>query len=363
MNKKISLLLVLVLLLQQLSCKQSKGGNKADFGIKSSEPQMVFTPDQYTANSLTYLNNQKKDLQIVLPNAINDALLIYKDLLIQAEKSKIYSTSLTEQEKYIKDIQSKAFDSLVAKDIDVNLSYSQLLSNLENLNLQYSKKYNIPIDSFKSFYEMDKILLSEEVLLKIHELINEDKLRTEKLAKDERNDKIANGAVLLISILPMGGSLAKIPSFSKSAIDQIYKGVSLATRNKSLSADASNIAKITYNFAKNSGNSKLSHAARKQVIKTLSNNAKRIEKSAVLASGAKRATITHTVMGAKNLNDIQDSQNNIPKHSRDFFKDIENKLEGRIGDFSDGMLAVYLQNVREVIKYNQNLINKKTVKY
>lgn len=38
------------------------------------------------------------------------------------------------------------------------------------------------------------------------------------------------------------------------------------------------------------------------------------------------------------------------------FKNIENKMNGRIGDYSDGILSVHMQKVRDIIKLNSTMI-------
>ncbi|MBU2060320.1 MAG: hypothetical protein KKH44_00525 [Bacteroidetes bacterium] len=43
------------------------------------------------------------------------------------------------------------------------------------------------------------------------------------------------------------------------------------------------------------------------------------------------------------------------------FKVLENKINGRIGDFSDGILAVHMQKVRDIIKVNTAMISESVV--
>ena len=359
MHTKFTLSIFSVLLTFILSCSKEKSASKSDFGIPSEEPKMVLTPDNYSNNSLQFVNHHRKELQTVLPNSINDILLTYKHLLIEVEKNKIYATSAKEHQKYMLQAQSKAFDSLVSKDLMVNSSYSLLLQDLEDLNKQYAEKYNIPIDSFKSYYTLDKIILSEEVFLKIQDLLKEDKKRTEKLERDSRNDMIADGAVLALNLIPMGGFVAKVPSFSKSAITQIHNGISSASKNKTLSQGAGKIAEFTFNLTSKTGSSKISSAVTKKIVKMISNEAKRTSLATSVVGTGKRIVAQNVVMGARHSNDALAKQSAAPQNSAEFFKTIENKLEGRIGDFSDGIIAVHLQNVREAVKYNQKLISSK----
>ena len=362
MRKNILIYFFVLIFNSLLSCTESKKESKTDFRIFSEQPNFVISPDNYSKNSIAYLSFQREHLQTVLPNAILDILEIYKKLLLQVDRNKVYATSAEEQKKYMLEAQSKAFDSLVSKDIDVNLSYLDLLENLENLNRTYSEKYDIPIDSFKSYYEMDKIILSEEVLLKVQRLLKDDKQRTVKLEKQAKNNMIADGTILILNLVPMGGYLATVPAFSKSALTQIHNGVKNAANNKDLIDGSGKIAQISYDFVKKSGTSKFGSFPRKIIVKTLSNEAKRTGISTSLVGGVKRTAVTKSVIATRNSQNSSIDNEKIPKNTKEFFKNIDNELMGRIGDFSEGMITVYLQNIREVIKYNQNVIKYKTTR-
>lgn len=43
------------------------------------------------------------------------------------------------------------------------------------------------------------------------------------------------------------------------------------------------------------------------------------------------------------------------------FKVLENKINGRIGDFSDGILVVHMQRVRDIIKANKGMLAEDAV--
>lgn len=361
MNKNFTLRVLLLISILLISCNKKKSANKSDFGIPSEEPNMNFSQDNFSSNSIHFVNYHRKELQEVLPNSIHDILLTYKDLLVEVEKNKIYSTSANEHHKYMLQAQTKAFDSLISKDLAVNSSYSVLLQDLENLNMTYSQRYCIPIDSFKSYYSLDKIILSEEVFLKIQDLLKEDEKRIVKIKRETRNEMAADGAILALNLIPWGGFLAQVPAFSKSAITQIHNGVSSASKNKVLAEGAGKIAKLTFTLTQKSGSSKISNDAKNKIVRMISNDAKRTVLSTNLTKSTQRLAAQNIVMSSKNGYDELSDQQNNQRSPRELFKVIENKLEGRIGDFSDGILAVHLQNIREAIKYNQSLVSKKNI--
>lgn len=353
--KKLSCIILLSVLFFNYSCKKDSETDKSLFGIKSENTEIVISPSTYEKNGIQLLANHREDLRNSLPTSIQDILNQYKDLLKKVEKYKIYATSQQDQLNYEHQIQQETFDSLVAKEVLVNLDYTNLIFDLENLNKEYSEKYNIPIDSLQSYFELSHISLNEEVFLKINELIVDDKERHDILAKRERDEKYTDYALIAITMLPMGGPLSKIPEGSKKVITQIHNGINSSMKNKALNNGAGEIAKLTYNLSKNAGNSKFINGSKKKIINSISNEAKRTSLNTSLVSGLKRKVATVSVITAGNTLNHQKTIKN-----EDLFKVIENKLEGRIGDYSDGILTVHFQEVRDAVKKNQAIVKRYT---
>ncbi|MEJ8591177.1 hypothetical protein JSO54_08015 [Riemerella anatipestifer] len=331
-----------------ISCKEDVSEDKSVFGLSSNPSRPLITIDKYTSNSINLIDYYRKDLQYILNTSIKDILDTYKITLEEIEKNKIYSTSEKEYQQYLQTTRIKALDSLVSKDLHVNYEYSKLLNDLERMNLEYSNKYKIPIDSFKSYYTLDKIILSDEVLLKVQELIKDNQKHALQKEKELQTDMFFSA----LHFVPLGTA-----SVSKIAINQIHLGIKLALHNKPLQENSGKITKIVFDYAKKSGTYKINNMINKKIIEKTSNEAKRIVLSTKIESGLKRKVVQEST----NIIKMSDTLSHNKKSQLNTFEDfkvIENKIEGRIGDFSDGILAVHLQNIRETIKYNQNLIRK-----
>ena len=98
------------------------------------------------------------------------------------------------------------------------------------------------------------------------------------------------------------------------------------------------------------GGNQVGTAARNKVVGALSNEVKRqviAERTLTKAKRVGTGLALSTTAELANVSPVK------VKRSKEFFKVIENKLEGRVGDYTDGILAVHLQNARELIKKNQ----------
>lgn len=132
-------------------------------------------------------------------------------------------------------------------------------------------------------------------------------------------------------------------------------GIKLAKQGKSVPVNSSTITKETHKIMSYVGNTKLGASTRDKVIKSLSNEVKRQVLAERQLINAKRLGTALAVSRANELANVSPSKIN---RSKEYFKVIENKLEGRVGDYSDGILAVHLQNVRELIKKNQLILSE-----
>lgn len=359
MNKYYVVTFLIIILNMVISCtsKQKEGSEKSIYEIYLDAPEEDFSLQAYEDNSINIINTHRENLQTVLKISIHDILIHYKDLLKKIEKNKIYATSHLDHENYVLQIQNETFDSLVAKDIKVNLEYTKLLYDLEKLNHQYAKEYKIPIDSLHSYFDANKISLNEEVFLKINELINEDEERTKNIEKRERNEKYTDYAITAISFIPYVGPLAKIPVASKVAITQIHHGISSSMKNKALKEGAGKIAQFTFNLSSKSGNSNFLNFPKKIIDYSLSNNDKRLKISHAIANGTKTFVGSKAVKTvSNNIDPLNESNSKIKV--QDLYKVIDNQLEGRIGDYSDGYTGPYIQELIDIAKMNNEVVKK-----
>ncbi|MDM1510158.1 hypothetical protein HX082_12210 [Myroides odoratimimus] len=330
------------------SCSEKKSEVKIEDYTQSKDKNIDI--ELYSQNALEILSRHKEgNLQIVLPNIIYDQVKIYDNLLVEYEKKQNYAKSDIEFLSYKEEVENLALESLLMKDIEINFAYNELLSEIEELNMAYSEKYNVKLDKLNSFYDLDNIILSEEVLLKIREFSQDEKQRIKIQEKEDLQALGTDGIIMAAGLIP-GGSL-----ITKGALRGFSQGAKLAKQGKDLSANASFITKETYKIMSLAGNTKLGVSTRDKVVSSLSNEVKRQVLAERQLINAKRIGTTLAISRATELANVSPAK---IKRSKEYFKVIENKLEGRVGDYSDGILAVHLQNVRELIKKNQLILNE-----
>lgn len=337
-----------------LSCSSSDNTSKRAFGIpdKANLEELALSIDNYNAIGIALIEREREELQLTLGKIIKEQVGVYRKLIDEWEIKKIYATSQNEYNNYLVQENEKALDSLIAKDIYINLVYFKLIEKLENLNTNYSKEFDIPLEELKSFYDLDKIILSDEVSRKIQELIKDDKKRTEKLVKETRNEVALLGLDMALRAIPVGGEI------TRSTINSISTGLKYAKQGKSLAEGAATITKISYGAAETIKKNNIGSKVINSVINKLSNETKRIEMATTLTKSAKK-NISSMISGSSiQAYDYLNSRSINLSKTREQFKVIENKIEGRIGDYSDGILTVHLQDIREKIKYNQTVLNK-----
>lgn len=335
------------------SCSKDKHNEqklKDVFGVMSTNTlSQSIEYNLYNANGLELLERERNNLRATLSNSILEQVSVYKDYLKNLEKKKIIATSSNEFQKYFEEENNKVFDSLIAKDIRVNIVYLKLLDDLENLNIEYSKKYNIPHDSLKSYYDLPKIVLSDEVYLKIKELHKDEEKRIQLENRKRNEEMVINTSSILIGLLPAGGT---ITSISTSTLGSISKGLKWAKNGKGIIGNQNTITKISQQVGTSIYSNKLvGQKIINKTIKILSNENKRYATGKQIISTGKKVGAMGVITGGNSLYSSMNYTKGI-----EYFKNIENKIEGRIGDYSDGILSVHFQNIRDNIKKNQGII-------
>ena len=353
MKIKILYITSILFTLMELSCSSNDHADKRAFGINENADtkELELSINNYNSQTLNLIEKNREELQVTLGKTIEDQVAVYRNLIDQWEIKKIYATSQEEYNTYLAQENKRAIDSLITKDIYINMVYFDLIGELEDVNASYSKEFDIPLKELKSFYDLDRILLSDEVSRKIQELIKDDKARSKQIEEEERQEL----ALSVLSITPLGPIAS---AGSKFAINGIAKGLKFAKQGKLLAQNASKITKISYNAASKLNKNKWGSKVINGLINKVSNETNRVEMATNLTRARKNIASKATKATYKAAHDYLNSESIDISKTKEHFKVLENKIEGRIGDYTDGILTVHLQNVREIIKYNQTVLNK-----
>lgn len=320
---------LLLLSLVFLSCSKKQEQPIDSIGSKYVRTDILkhspLSAESYSNEALKILENHKKELKAILPQMILDEISEYKNTLVEIEKTPAKAFSLEETNQLIEIEGVNTGNRLMKKSILLNQHYFKLFNELSILNIKYNIDNKIV---FKDFYDAGPIVLSDEVLDKIDELIKDEKIRVEI----ENNDEIKGYAFTALTVI----STITGQTQNKEKLMNLTRGLKAAKNSIILEKSPSMLAKYTSEFL----NKDLAAYTAKKL-----NNQKLRDK--VADNSAKIGATSSMLSGLKLI------QTNKPLQS---FKNIENKMTGRIGDFSDGILSVHMQNVRDIIKLNAAMI-------
>lgn len=289
----------------------------------------VLTADTYSSEALKILEEHKKSLKTLLPQMILAEIEIYKKTLDQIEKKPAHSYSFDETNLLIDLERNGAGISILEKEVELNQTYFQLFNELSLLNEKY--RHILKEEEFVDFYDAGPIVLAEEVMIKVDELVKDEKIRI--VAENQKQN--LDIALSFVAIIP-GATVCKGILGGLTQAAKVYKtGVALpksATLMSKIPLKVMN-EKVANFVAKTFKNDEI----RSKTSKYLGNSAVGIDK------GTRAVRVASSYLP--------------PDQAGEMFKVLENKINGRIGDFSDGILAVHLQRVRDIIKTNKNLID------
>ncbi|MBQ0908586.1 hypothetical protein KBJ98_07725 [Flavobacterium sp. F-328] len=318
-------ILLFFLLVTLLGCSKKKDNIPLDSIGSSFEKSRKFedlTIENYSNEAEEILEKHKQKLKIILPRLIADEVIIYEKFLTEVEKSPIKNLSYHDTNQYLYEELSNTKNRLMIKEMALNKAYFQLFNELSFLNFKYRFFRSNLV--FKDFYDAGPIVLSEEVLIKIDEMVKDEKIRVAIEKKINTSKIVGSGLSILTNIV----------SFSKcgKSLKSVTVGAK-AAKNKFFLKSASNYkSKLTYLVLEKNMAQKLSQI--------LSNQNKRD----FIVGRSEEAFLALSVVN--HLNDRREDK------LLESFQNINNQINGRIGDFSDGILAVHLQKVRGIIKDN-----------
>lgn len=329
--RKVILCLASCIILSCSNKKEERQENTIGSSFLGSDviSENVLTADSYSSEALKILEEHKKSLKTLLPQMILAEVDIYKKTLEQIEKKPAKSYSLDETNFLIDLERNGAGMSILEKEVELNQFYFQLFNELSLLNEKY--KHTLNEEEFVDFYDAGPIVLAEEVMIKIDELVKGEKIRIVAENKKQNLDI----ALTFVSIIP-GATVCKGVLGGLTQAAKVYKTGAVLPKSATL------MSKIPLKIM----NQKMANF----VAKTFKNDQIRTKTSKYIGYSA--TGISKGAGGARFAFSYLP-----PDQAGEMFKVLENKINGRIGDFSDGILAVHMQRVRDIIKTNKKLID------
>lgn len=312
-----------------IGCSGNKDEN-SNTAIGSSFVKNEVVPDStlsaasYSKEALEIMEKHKKKLKSILPQMILAEVEVYKKTLAEIEKMPAMTYSLEETNLAINLERHNAGNTIMEKELELNQIYFQLFNELSLLNKKYEG--TLSENEFKDFYDSGPIVLAEEVMIKVDELVRDENKR---FVSESRKEKI-DLTLSFVSVIP-GATVCKGVLGGLTQAAKVYKaGITLPE-------SATLMSKIPLKIM----NEKVANF----VAKTFKNDQIRSKTSMIvgnsgtaISKGASGTRFAHSYLR--------------PDQASEMFKVLENKINGRIGDFSDGILAVHMQKVRDIIKFN-----------
>lgn len=327
-------LVICIVICFVLSCnnkKEEKFENTIGSSVIEKEVRLdtTLTAETYAAEALIIMNKHKENLKTLLPQIILSEVEIYKKTLYQIEKKSAKTYTLDETNLAIALEQNKSGVKILEKEVELNQTYFQLFNELTLLNEKYKSK--LTKDEYIDFYNAGPIVLAEEVMLKIDELVKDEKIRI--VAENKKQNK--EFALTFVSFIPIAGQLKGILGGITQASQHIVRNVKLPQKSK---------------FIANESYKLMNKKVAAFIAKTFKNDQIRTKVSYTVDNKIK--------LGIKDVATYLSSE-----QAGEMFKVLENKINGRIGDFSDGILSVHMQRVRDIIKQNTKLIQENNSKF
>ncbi len=316
--------------------KEEKFENTIGSSILENEGKLdtVINAETYANDALMIMNRHKEKLKTLLPQMILAEVEIYKKTLDQIEKKSAKTYTLDETNLAIALEQNKSGVKILENEVELNQTYFQLFNELSLLNEKYKGK--LTKEEFIDFYDAGPIVLAEEVMLKIDELVKDEKIRIVAENKKQNIDNVLTA----VSIIP-GATVCKgvLGGLTQAAKVHLAKSV--------LPKSATQMSKIPLKL--------MNEKVAKFIAKTFKNDQIRSKTSNIIGNSS---TIVNK--GASGTRFLA-SKYLPPDQAQEMFKVLENKINGRIGDFSDGILVVHMQRVRDIIKANKGMLAEDAV--
>ncbi|PIX15699.1 MAG: hypothetical protein COZ74_00005, partial [Flavobacteriaceae bacterium CG_4_8_14_3_um_filter_31_8] len=201
-----------------------------------------------------------------------------------------------------------------------NEIYYKYVNKLSEINSDFFNYYYAKGDTLKlkDFYNLPNIKLAEEVTIYLEDALKKEK---DRVSRENKAMSFTIG-LSIIELIP-----------GAAAVTKILEGVKIGAKSAKMGVKAADnttlISKMTTKFLTNKERASA-------ILKSLSNAEKRAKISARIAYVGSAAMISNTALT--------------------FITESDATIEEKINEFSKGMTAVYLQNLREFVKINEKII-------
>lgn len=321
-----------------LSCKEKNTNEETMSTISSSliEKEIESTTDfselsveNYELEALQILGNGKRRLQVAVPITIENQVNLYEETLQKFSEQAVSSRSLDETNDNIIDVEAEMLLQMMEDEVKLNKVYFDIVFELEELNKKYAEFLDPEGETIRleDYHNSPSIVYSVDIYEKITEFANSDAAY--------ENGKMRNELLNILSILGVGISsipnplqaagvvVSVVASSGKIANDRVMEaqaGVPIPTMISKLNSSLENPEERKK--LKNELKAKL-HLATEEYLKDSANN----HLSAAEYESARRE-----------------------------FSGFGNRLKGRIGDFSDGIITQPIGHLRKLIDRNVGIL-------
>ena len=284
----------------------------------------------YELEALQILEKGKKRLQVAVPMTIESQVDLYEETLQKFSEQAVSSRSMNETTDKIIDVEAEMLLQMMEDEVKLNKVYFDIVFDLEELNKKYSEFLDPEgkIIRLQDYHNSPSIVYSVDINEKIIEFVKSDKVYQKGRPKG-----------LLMSVIDkIGFGIAIIPTpvtrIGGATISGIAKVGTLANDIK-MEKDAGVPIPILTS----------------RMYSALDNSTER-EK---LKNELKAKLYLETEDDTSDFSKMHLSAAEYESAKREF-SGFGNRLKGRIGDFSDGIITQPVGHLRNLIEQNVKIL-------
>lgn len=321
------------------SCKKEEANEKTISTISSSlvkyENDSIadfseLSVSNYELEALQILEKGKKRLQVAIPITIEEQVDLYEETIRKFSEQAISSMSLNETTDKIIDVEAEIVLEMMEDELRLNKVYYDIVYNLEELN----KKYADLLDPqggrilLEDYHNSPSIVYSFDIMEKITEFVNSEAAF--------QNGK--NRSTLLSVLTYIGHGIRYIPLPHAQALGYGLTGLAMSgdVVNDRVMENQAGVPIPTIISRMNSA---LQNPEEREKLKT------DLKSKLHLANEDHIENPTNKYLSASEY-----------ESARREFSGFGNRVKGRIGDFSDGIITQPIGHLRNLIGKNVKVL-------